>query len=85
MDKPVSACLTSEQQSLICIGFTKYEKKNKQDIIIFVGSPGSGKSTFYKRLLQPLGYVRINQDTLKTVCLIPKRRLADFFPRKLHA
>jgi bifunctional polynucleotide phosphatase/kinase len=39
----------------------------KQSIILFVGSPGSGKSTFYRQKLQPLGYERINQDTLKTV------------------
>lgn len=41
----------------------------KQRIILFVGSPGSGKSTFYGKRLQPLGYERINQDTLKTVRL----------------
>lgn len=27
--------------------------------------PQSGKSTFTKRYLEPKGYVRINQDTLK--------------------
>lgn len=31
-----------------------------------VGSPGAGKSTFFKRYLAPLGYKRVNQDTLKT-------------------
>lgn len=31
------------------------------------GSPGSGKSTFYWTKLEPLGYERVNQDTLKTV------------------
>jgi bifunctional polynucleotide phosphatase/kinase len=36
------------------------------DIILFVGSPASGKSTFYHTHLQSLGYERINQDTLKT-------------------
>ncbi|KAH8677657.1 polynucleotide kinase 3 phosphatase-domain-containing protein [Xylariales sp. PMI_506] len=43
-----------------------FEKKNDQDIILFVGPPGAGKSTFYWRFLEPLGYERINQDTLKT-------------------
>lgn len=43
-----------------------FEKKNPQDMVLFVGSPGSGKSTFYRKHLQPLDYVRINQDTLKT-------------------
>lgn len=44
-------------------------KKNALDIVLFCGSPGSGKSTFYRKHLQPLGYERVNQDTLKTVRL----------------
>jgi len=35
-------------------------------MIIFVGSPGSGKSTFFKNNLAPNGYIHVNQDTLKT-------------------
>jgi len=31
-----------------------------------VGSPGAGKSTFYRRNLEPLGFERVNQDALKT-------------------
>ncbi|KAI4267184.1 MAG: hypothetical protein L6R38_008370 [Xanthoria sp. 2 TBL-2021] len=42
------------------------EKKNPLDIVMFCGSPASGKSTFYRKHLQPLGYERVNQDTLKT-------------------
>ncbi|KAM3069449.1 DNA kinase/phosphatase Pnk1, variant 2 [Clarireedia jacksonii] len=44
----------------------KYERKNPQDVILFVGSPGAGKSTFYWKQLEPLNYVRVNQDILKT-------------------
>lgn len=36
------------------------------DVILFVGSPASGKSTFFRGHLLPMGYSRINQDTLKT-------------------
>lgn len=36
------------------------------DAVLFVGSPASGKSTFYREHLASLGYARINQDTLKT-------------------
>lgn len=44
-----------------------YSKKNDQEIVLFCGSPGAGKSTFYWKQLQPLGFERVNQDTLKTV------------------
>lgn len=37
-----------------------------KEIILFVGSPGAGKSTFYWRHLKPLGYERVNQDILKS-------------------
>lgn len=42
-------------------------KKNPTDIIVFCGSPAAGKSSFFWKHLQPLGYERINQDQLKTV------------------
>ena len=44
-----------------------FEKKNSLDIALLCGSPGAGKSTFYWSVLEPLGYERVNQDTLKTV------------------
>lgn len=44
-----------------------YSKLNAQDIVVLCGSPGAGKSTFYWKQLEPLGYARVNQDTLKTV------------------
>ena len=43
-----------------------FQKKHKQEVVLSCGSPGAGKSTFYWRILEPLGYARINQDTLKT-------------------
>ena len=43
-----------------------FEKKNERDIVLFCGPPGAGKSTFYWKHLQPLGYERVNQDTLKS-------------------
>ncbi|KAH8730048.1 polynucleotide kinase 3 phosphatase-domain-containing protein [Phaeosphaeriaceae sp. PMI808] len=36
------------------------------DIVLLCGSPGAGKSSYYWQHLQPLGYARVNQDTLKT-------------------
>ncbi|OSS52154.1 hypothetical protein B5807_03827 [Epicoccum nigrum] len=41
-------------------------KPDVLDIVLLVGSPGAGKSSFYRRYLQPLGYARVNQDILKT-------------------
>lgn len=38
----------------------------KQEVILFVGFPASGKTTFYKRYFEPNGYVHVNRDTLKT-------------------
>jgi bifunctional polynucleotide phosphatase/kinase len=44
-----------------------FAKKHEQELVVFCGSPGAGKSSWYWKNLQPLGYERINQDTLKTV------------------
>ncbi|KAK4993064.1 DNA kinase/phosphatase Pnk1 [Elasticomyces elasticus] len=43
-----------------------FSKNNSVDVVLFCGSPGSGKSTFYATHLRPLGYERVNQDILKT-------------------
>ncbi|KAH7360036.1 polynucleotide kinase 3 phosphatase-domain-containing protein [Pyrenochaeta sp. MPI-SDFR-AT-0127] len=45
---------------------TAFTKPDKPDIVLFCGSPGAGKSSFYWKHLQPLGYGRVNQDILKT-------------------
>lgn len=47
-----------------------FSKKNELDLVLFCGSPGAGKSSFYWRHLQPLGYARVNQDILKTVSVL---------------
>lgn len=45
-----------------------FTKSNPLDLVLFVGSPGAGKSTYYWHRLKPLGYERVNQDILKSVC-----------------
>ncbi|KZT29942.1 PNK3P-domain-containing protein, partial [Neolentinus lepideus HHB14362 ss-1] len=40
--------------------------KSKPELILFVGYPSLGKSTYYRRHFQSAGYVHINQDTLGT-------------------
>jgi bifunctional polynucleotide phosphatase/kinase len=43
-----------------------FEKGKGQEIVLFCGPPGAGKSTFYWKILKPLGYERVNQDILKS-------------------
>ena len=44
----------------------KYDTSpNSKEVILLIGSPGSGKSTFAENYLVPKGYIRINQDNLK--------------------
>lgn len=43
-----------------------FSKTDRQEIVIFCGSPGAGKSSFYRTNLEHLGYKRVNQDTLKS-------------------
>jgi len=38
--------------------------KDTQEVVIFVGSPASGKSTFWQNYMSQ--YIRVNRDTLKT-------------------
>ncbi|KAJ5736752.1 uncharacterized protein N7483_001877 [Penicillium malachiteum] len=44
-----------------------FTRKHPLELVIFCGSPASGKSTYFKNNLEPLGYERVNQDILKTV------------------
>lgn len=47
-----------------------FKRQNTQEVVVFCGSPGSGKSSFFRKVLHPQGYERINQDTLKTVSIM---------------
>ncbi|KAF8634390.1 hypothetical protein AX17_004203, partial [Amanita inopinata Kibby_2008] len=38
----------------------------EQEVIMFVGYPCLGKTTFFRRLLEPLGYIHVNQDSLQS-------------------
>ncbi|KAI9766288.1 MAG: hypothetical protein M1835_007218 [Candelina submexicana] len=47
-------------------GSVAFIRNTPLDVVLFCGSPGAGKSTFYWTFMQPLGYERVNQDLLKT-------------------
>ncbi|KAF5372986.1 hypothetical protein D9758_001788 [Tetrapyrgos nigripes] len=41
-------------------------ESNQPEIVLFVGYPALGKTTFYREFFEPLSYKHINQDTLGT-------------------
>ncbi|KAG0658357.1 hypothetical protein C6P46_005813 [Rhodotorula mucilaginosa] len=45
---------------------SEFEDEHPPEVVIFVGFPGSGKTSFYKTHFAPKGYVHVNQDTLRT-------------------
>lgn len=73
-ERSATACTFGDTQRLekcnvrsLTIGTVTFTKPTGPDIVVFCGSPGAGKSSFYWKYLQPLGYGRVNQDILKTV------------------
>jgi hypothetical protein len=48
----------------LIVGKTNKVDFVEKEMVIFVGSPGSGKSTFWQNYMSK--YARINRDTLKT-------------------
>lgn len=45
---------------------TIFSKGDGQELVVFCGPPGAGKSTFARLHMEPLGFERVNQDTLKS-------------------
>ncbi|KAI4808920.1 PNK3P-domain-containing protein [Aureobasidium sp. EXF-8845] len=56
-----------------------FTKKHDLELVIFCGSPGAGKSTWFQQHLKSLGYERVNQDILKSRerCLKVARELLE--------
>jgi len=50
----------------LTVGELPFEVPGTQEMIILVGHPGCGKSTFSQKYLVPKGYAYVNRDTLKT-------------------
>lgn len=53
-------------------GVESIVRKGVLELVIFVGSPASGKSTFAKTYFVPAGYAWANRDMLKTVPKVQK-------------
>ncbi|KAF9516397.1 hypothetical protein BS47DRAFT_1315489 [Hydnum rufescens UP504] len=49
------------------VPFMKNASSCPSEIVLFVGSPSSGKTTFYRKHFAPHGYKHVNQDTLRTL------------------
>ncbi|GAA5869573.1 hypothetical protein JCM3774_005483 [Rhodotorula dairenensis] len=45
---------------------SEFEDDHPPEVVIFVGYPGAGKTSFFKTHFAPKGYVHINQDTLRS-------------------
>lgn len=50
---------------------TSFTQGPTQELVVFCGPPGAGKSTFFRAHLEPLGFARVNQDTLKSYVKSP--------------
>ena len=48
------------------IAVANIELPSSPVMVLFVGMPGSGKTTYYHHTLAPLGYIHANQDTVGT-------------------
>jgi len=49
------------------------QPKGTQEVVMLVGPPASGKSTLFKLVFEPAGYVWINQDVLRTAARCVKK------------
>lgn len=58
--------LQYHQYSALALENLGFAKKAEQEVVVFCAPPAAGKSTIYFKFLKPLGYERVNQDTLKT-------------------
>lgn len=57
----------TQQKLTTSAALAVFTRKHPLELVIFCGSPGSGKSTYFWKHLEPLGYERVNQDILKSV------------------
>lgn len=78
---PVSYNEAKFNPKTITVPNFSFHPPDKQEIIIMVGGPGSGKSYFVNKYLLPHGYAHVNRDTLGSwqKCV---KSLTEFVERK---
>eukprot|EP00298_Acanthocystis_sp_HF-20_P012273 c19808_g1_i1.p1 GENE.c19808_g1_i1~~c19808_g1_i1.p1 ORF type:complete len:401 (-),score=165.58 c19808_g1_i1:47-1249(-) len=62
---------------------TPFVPSTEPELVIMVGRPASGKSSYTKRFILPQGYVHVNQDTLKTEAAC-KKAIREAMEAKKH-
>ncbi len=43
-----------------------YPPRNNKELVVFVGMPGSGKTTYFENIYKEHNYIHVNQDKLRT-------------------
>jgi bifunctional polynucleotide phosphatase/kinase len=61
------------------------ELPSLKSMVILMGMPGSGKTTYYQQSLNPLGYIHISRDELKTIPKMKKMVREALFRDQLVA
>lgn len=51
---------------------SEFEDEHPPEVVIFVGFPGSGKTSFYKTHFAPKGYVHVVRFIVTSSCLSPE-------------
>jgi bifunctional polynucleotide phosphatase/kinase len=51
---------------------SKIRLPKKKSMVVFIGMPGCGKTTYYTKYLKSNNYIHVNQDTLKTIKNVEK-------------
>jgi bifunctional polynucleotide phosphatase/kinase len=69
---PSIEMITLSKDPLISIDKNIVKLPVEKSMVVFVGMPGSGKSTYYHQALEPMGYIHVNQDKLTTMLKVLK-------------
>lgn len=69
--------------STVSEGFNEIQVPEKKSMVILMGMPGSGKTTFYRSNFEPMGYVHISGDVLKRPEKMQKEVISNAIKEKM--